>query len=214
MKLVDYNEIDLFITKIYTFEFSEYPKDEFIDLSYRLKETIKSNDKSNIKGYQTPGLETLKLEESDQSVVIKIHNIIKKGAAYISETLGIDENKYEFFISSSWLNINYPDSHNVFHHHGNTGYSGVFYIKKLHNDIDGSLEFEDPRRDGMLWESPRRTLFEINDLSTNHFHYHTLNGNEGDLYIFPSYLSHRVKENNSSTDRISFSFNFNWHDRY
>ena len=113
-------------------------------------------------------------------------------------------------IMSLWFNWNEKDSHNTLHHHGNTGYSGAFYIKKREDGEDGSIEFEDTRRDAAYWEVPRLLMYQSMPMSPDQFSNKKIMTKEGDLLIFPSYFNHRVTESNSEDFRVSASFNFNW----
>lgn len=102
----------------------------------------------------------------------------------------------DFFITQSWININPKNTAHHTHFHKNSIISGTFYLQTNDND---SITFLSDRKDCMdlvvssfnLWNSTSWDMC----VKTN------------TITIFPSLLSHEVKENTSADERISISFN-------
>jgi len=98
-----------------------------------------------------------------------------------------------------WINKNLKNNYNCLHIHPNSNFSGVYYLKIV--DKGGEL------------------VFYKNDISSNYSQNNILFNNEdfNDIYkitpqknnfiLFPSYLQHYVKPNQTEESRISVSFN-------
>lgn len=103
-------------------------------------------------------------------------------------------------LGNIWININrYKDS-NLSHTHPFSIISGVFYIKALKNS--GNLVFINPH--------PIQNYLKTNDINIfNKFNSQvwSIPPKESILYLFPSWLEHRVSMNFSKEERISVSFN-------
>jgi len=93
----------------------------------------------------------------------------------------------------SWIAKFNPGDYAHFHEHGDADISGVFYYKTSEND--GDLIFlpnQSMRMDRM---------FQNVDISWRHTPV------KGKLLLFPGWLTHCVKTNETNDERISFSFN-------
>ena len=118
---------------------------------------------------------------------------------YVEQVINPKE-ELDFYITQSWLNINKPGEWHHNHSHPNSLISGVFYVATGEDD---KIMFDDPNvrikeiiklepKEHNIWNSP------------NWF----FNVNNNELFLFPSWLSHKVEENKkATTDRISISFN-------
>jgi uncharacterized protein (TIGR02466 family) len=108
--------------------------------------------------------------------------------------------KKDLKLGNIWVNINrYKDS-NLSHTHPFSIISGVFYIKALKNS--GNLVFINPH--------PIQNYLETNNINGfNKFNSQvwSIPPEENILYLFPSWLEHRVSMNLSKEERISVSFN-------
>ena len=109
-------------------------------------------------------------------------------------------------IGNMWTNINYPGAYNKQHMHANSQWSGVYYVKVPKNS--GNLFLEDPRP-GPNLIMPRR-LKGIPRALWRVVAYPAI---EGQIIMFPSWLSHGVQINESKEKgekgwRVSVSFNF------
>lgn len=106
---------------------------------------------------------------------------------------------YEYYINLSWANINPPGSTHHMHHHSNSLFSGVFYIRSCNS----SIRFHAPANsvtDQLLTFTP--TEYNIWNSPT-----WGLPVNDNTVIIFPSRTLHSVDENVSELSRISIAFN-------
>ena len=118
---------------------------------------------------------------------------------YVEEVISPEE-KLDFYITQSWLNITAPGETHHDHYHSNSIISGVFYLSTVEND---NIIFNDPNfkiRDQIKIESKR-----FNPLNATRWGFHVRNN---ELILFPSWLHHGVDSNEkATTDRLSISFN-------
>ena len=186
---------DIFKVPIYEFQL-DLDNDKLYN--YCKKEQRKQSGRvvSNLGGYQAKELDlnepTLKplLEEIKLNVNTFSNKVLN----------GLDQT-----VDNLWLNINrYKDS-NLTHNHPNAEISGVYYVKTP-NEC-GQIIFEHPAFNVLSYYD---TLRETNSSHTGP--YDSLEWNmpvcEGTLYLFPSWLNHRVESNKNITeDRVSFASN-------
>jgi len=105
-------------------------------------------------------------------------------------------------LGNMWANINPPRAWNLKHNHANAFFSGVYYVKVPVNA--GQLEVHDPRPGPQLLRPKQNT----DNLSREYWRSVSFDPQEGRIIIFPSWLEHEVKSNESNEMRISISFNF------
>ena len=109
-------------------------------------------------------------------------------------------------LGNMWANINYPECFNRPHIHPNSLFSGVYFIKTPQKS--GNLMVYDPRP-GVQMSMPNRKQGEIKKFYPpelwREVHYEPVAGR---CIMFPSWLWHEVKSNQSNDTRISVSFNF------
>ena len=109
-------------------------------------------------------------------------------------------------LGNMWANINYPGCYNRPHIHPNSLFSGVYFIKTPQKS--GNLMVYDPRP-GVQMTMPTRKQGEIKNSYPpelwREVHYEPVAGR---CIMFPSWLWHEVKPNESNDIRISVSFNF------
>ena len=109
-------------------------------------------------------------------------------------------------LGNMWANINYPGCYNRPHIHPNALFSGVYFIKTPQKS--GNLMVYDPRP-GVQMTMPTRKQGEIKNSYPpelwREVHYEPVAGR---CIMFPSWLWHEVKPNQSNDIRISVSFNF------
>ena len=101
-----------------------------------------------------------------------------------------------------WANINGPGNFNRPHLHPNSLFSGVYWIKTPQKS--GNLMVYDPRP-GVQMTMPNRKKGELPPELWREVHYEPVAGR---CVMFPSWLWHEVKPNESNQTRISVSFNF------
>jgi len=105
-------------------------------------------------------------------------------------------------IDNIWANINGYKDYNLPHKHPNTIYSGVYYVKVPKNS--GLLTLVHPAADSMQYDWNNTTIKKRNLYNSENW---SLRAEVGRLYIFPGWLTHFVRANQSKEKRISFSFN-------
>lgn len=143
------------------------------------------------------------LEECD--AVQELVNQLDKCMSNICEDVGF----HNVQLYNIWVNRNPPGIenpvHNHLHHSDKLGalFSGVWYLDADENLDQGDIVFE--RNDNSEMHIPRLLVKETTSYNIPRTQYKSkLN----DLYIFSSWIPHRVTKNNSGKDRFSISFNY------
>jgi uncharacterized protein (TIGR02466 family) len=105
-------------------------------------------------------------------------------------------------LGNMWANINYPGNSNRPHLHPNSLFSGVYWVKAP--EKSGSLMLYEPRP-GVHTTMPNRKEGKLPPELWREVHYQP---RAGTAVMFPAWLWHEVKPNESNDTRISVSFNF------
>ena len=105
-------------------------------------------------------------------------------------------------LGNMWANINYPGGYNRPHLHPNSLFSGVYWIKTPIKS--GHLMVYDPRP-GVHTTMPNRKEGKLPPELWREVHYEPVAGR---IIMFPAWLCHEVRPNESNDTRISVSFNF------
>ena len=110
-------------------------------------------------------------------------------------------------LGNMWANINYPGGYNRPHLHPNSLFSGVYWIKTPVKS--GNLMLYDPRP-GVHTPMPNRNADgpkegQLPPELWREVHYEPIAGR---IIMFPAWLWHEVRPNESNDTRISVSFNF------
>ena len=105
-------------------------------------------------------------------------------------------------LGNMWANINYPGGFNRPHLHPNALFSGVYWIKAP--EKSGSLMLYEPRP-GVHTTMPNRKKGKLPPQLWREIHY---TPKAGMMVMFPAWLWHEVRPNQSNDIRISVSFNF------
>ena len=105
-------------------------------------------------------------------------------------------------LGNMWANINYPGNFNRPHLHPNSLFSGVYWVKAP--EKSGDLMLYEPRP-GVHTTMPNRKEGKLPPELWREVHYKP---KAGVAIMFPSWLWHEVKPNESNDTRISVSFNF------
>ena len=109
----------------------------------------------------------------------------------------------DLILSSLWININGKGDYNELHHHPSCDLSGVFWIK---SPVDcGSIVFNSPQ-DFVQAKELRSYASHVKD-EWKQFDSYYFPSTAVRVMIFPSFLLHQVRPNQSNEDRISVSFN-------
>ena len=99
-----------------------------------------------------------------------------------------------------WVNVNPPGSYNEVHKHSNSLLVGNLYLQVPKNS--GDIKFI--RNDENDYFTSKYETSNNPVMSAKQ----TITPVENEIYIFPGWLQHGVKLNTSTSDRISFSFNY------
>lgn len=99
-------------------------------------------------------------------------------------------------IDNMWGMISSPGGFNFKHTHPATDIAGVFYLKKPENSGDIVFENPDPVLEQKSFENEQYGLIK-----------QKIECFEGDLLLFPPWVTHFVEINNSDQDRLAISFN-------
>ena len=130
-------------------------------------------------------------------------NFINKITNYLKHII-VDEFGWKYVpnkqrIVAMWAIINKKNSFNVMHNHQNCYLSASYYVRKPEDS--GDITFFDPK-EAKTYRFPK--IEKYTEYSTEIV---TIEPEEGDLLIFPSYLYHAVGENLSDDSRVVLSFN-------
>lgn len=161
--------------------------------AYHRKKNDIGRTVSNYIGYQSTDIQKNDCDEIDNLV-----DYLDKEIDNCRRQVGLQK----CALQNIWLNINPPGAYNSLHHHIGSIFSGVYFVDA--SNIQGNLQFE--RSDGaeyFLPDNPEKITYFTSSRTT---YAAKTNG----LYIFPSWLKHRVQGNQSQTDRISISFNYSF----
>lgn len=101
------------------------------------------------------------------------------------------------YITQSWANFTPRDTHHHLHNHGNSLFSGVYYL----TDDPSPIHFFRPQP---LFNSFMPQVEKYTILNCESY---TVPPKKGDLLLFPSGLSHKVAKNSHDEERISIAFN-------
>ena len=110
--------------------------------------------------------------------------------------------KLQPVLGNMWANINYPGNYNRPHIHPNALFSGVYWVKAPVQS--GNFMVYDPRP-GVQMSMPNRKEGKLPSELWREVHYEP---KAGTAIMFPAWLWHEVKPNESNDTRISVSFNF------
>ena len=105
-------------------------------------------------------------------------------------------------LGNMWANINYPGGFNRPHLLPNALFSGVYWIKAP--EKSGKLMLYEPRP-GVHTTMPNRKKGKLPPQLWREIHY---TPKAGMMVMFPAWLWHEVRPNQSNDIRISVSFNF------
>ena len=103
-------------------------------------------------------------------------------------------------LQNSWFSINRQHALHEKHNHLPSTWSGVYYVQC--DDNDPGITFINKNLDSNWPYCQRQEPNEYNS-SVN-----TIQPESGSLIIFPSYLDHKVEQQDTNNERITIAFNF------
>lgn len=123
-------------------------------------------------------------------------------ADYIS-ALEMDIQPKALFLSSMWINRMPSQVVHTGHIHPLSVISGTFYVQTPPGA--SALKFEDPRLTSFMGSPPRKPK-----ASAKNQRFISLKPSAGEVILFESWMRHEVPPNQSKTERVSISFNYDW----
>jgi uncharacterized protein (TIGR02466 family) len=191
-------KIDFLFPQVVYSNYVDLNTDSIEKYSYRLMRDDNGRKVSNVGGWQSNDL--FLSDFNNQNLNDTIHSNIR--SLFSSLSLKLD-----FFVTNLWININGKNDYNIIHTHPGSFLSGILYIKAPKNS--GSVVFYDPTirvREGYneYWH-----LKVGEDLPGDHIFAESweYQPEKNLLFLFPSWLEHYVKRNESDEERISIAFN-------
>lgn len=164
------------------------------DHCYQLQKNSLGRQISNMGGWQS---ENLNLTDP---LLDELINAIGEKVLQLNTFLGFEN--VSLNISNAWVNINGRNNFNTPHNHPLSFYSAVYYVN---GGVDkGNLVFLNPFNffDGIMAQNKIKEYGIFNSVDWS---FEPITGR---LLIFPSWLTHYVKANNTDENRISIAFNF------
>lgn len=181
-----------FVTPIYASFVSDFPK-----IKYKIDNVI---DKVNYS-YKSEWGKTHLLSDTgfEENIInkLKLKCLLDEIDKHVRNYCDELNFKYKKYKMTSWVAKFQPGDFAHIHEHGHSDISGVFYYKT--NENDGDLVFTSPNP--FLKTSK---LFAGTELSWIH------KPVEGKILLFPGWIPHGVKTNETDNTRISISFNINF----
>ena len=168
-------------------------RQSFLDCVHEFRRKYETGiSKSNINGYQSPMILT---REPEMAPLFEY--VCQMGMKAIFDLQLVD---CDVYLSAAWVNFNESRNHyNAEHVHQDT-FSGVFYLQIP--EKSGKLSLTNPGLNA-LWQGAllidNKNKFNADRLK--------IEPEEGQIFVWPSYLSHAVEPNDHDETRISISFN-------
>jgi len=193
--------IDLFSTPIYQVNL-QLDNKKLSDLAYYIEKNYSGNIESNLGGYQSQ-----LINDCDDKEFLNLSDSLKYHVKEYHKVFNFDES-IEQKIHRIWFNINRYKDTNMPHTHNNSIFTGVYYVKTEENC--GDISFKHPCSIFELtwndydWNTVNRIYRK--SFTENNSPVYKFAPKEGELYLFPAWISHMVESNLSNKDRISISF--------
>jgi len=190
--------LKLFPEPVFKYKFDN-PKELNIELSKYIYD-LRDKDTEGLKRSNKGGWHSKNFELKDKNS-IQFQFAIKV-QEYIVDTFkkfGWKIKNKNIRISEMWAIINKKEDFNVIHTHPNCYLSAAYYVKAPKNC--GKFEIEHPN------SAKKYSFPEVEVRNELNLEVASIEIDEGDLLLFPSYLPHKVGQNQSDNDRIVISFN-------
>jgi len=192
--------VDIFPTPIYI---NEPNLEEKFAIKHEVKKAIPQivkdgiglppDREANLKTNVHTQLNTItKYNLNNLAEYIKTH--VKK---YMQETECYFRQDARLEISRSWINVYDKKDAQEWHSHGDSLISGTYYVQFSGDSKNGQISFRQPGVHMRGGEFPIGNKYQIN------MDYTPV---EGGLILFPGWLEHRVRPNETEDTRISISF--------
>ena len=139
----------------------------------------------------------------DLEVLSKLkEQILKKVNLFLYDNLKVNK-EIEFYITTSWL-VKFPKNGFAQKHiHSNSIFSGVVYLNTPTKG--GEICFHKDNRYHNISYPTLELVYDSWNINNSDFWKFT--PSQGDIFLFPSNLTHSVEKNLSDNERISLAFN-------
>ena len=171
-------------------ELNQYLEQKILKWS---QEDLKGIERTNVNGWHSP----TDMNHKEEYQVLTKQLFVMQEEIFTKEYLTPRP-----VLVNMWANINYPGGYNRPHLHPNTLFSGVYWIKTPIKS--GNLTLHDPRPGSQI-TMPNRKKGKLPPELWREVQYEP---RAGTVVMFPAWLWHEVKPNESNDSRISVSFNF------
>lgn len=131
---------------------------------------------------------------SDSSLHTFRKNLLQYANNYVSEAEVTPLGNVDLKVAELWVNISNKGKFQYDHGHGDAIVAGTYYFQT--NGEDGNISFGNPSPIVFTGGTPFGYLS------------HEVEPKVGRLLLFPGWLIHKVKINQTDSTRISLSFNF------
>ena len=190
--------LKLFPEPIFKYKFNNFREfnNEIKTYIYQLYESdTKGIERSNRGGWHSKNFQLTDQNSIQQKFALEMQKYVLN----VFQNYGWKTKDKNIRIKEMWAIINKKGDFNVVHTHPNCYLSAAYYVKATKNC--GRFQVESPN-------IARRNYFpEIANKNELNVEVAGLEVEEGDLFIFPGYLPHKVGINQSEEDRIVISFN-------
>ena len=190
--------LKLFPEPLFKYKFDEFEKfnKELSQYIYELYNKDKEGvERSNRGGWHSKNFKLSESNSIQQKFAIKLQDYIIN----TFQNMGWKIKDKNIQIKEMWAIINKKDDFNVIHIHPNCYLSAAYYVRAPKNC--GRFQVENPNI------AKRYAFPDIENKNELNVEVAGIDITEGDLFIFPSYLPHKVGKNESNDDRIVISFN-------
>jgi uncharacterized protein (TIGR02466 family) len=177
-----------------------------VDTACNMEGQARSN--RGMLNYQSPdfyGEPIINDPDLDGDEFKKLLILIKEKACEAFDSFGSTSTTIEY--ANVWMNINGKGGYNEVHTHPGAVMSGAFYVTVPPGPV-GKLTFHRDAAEGYMIHS-LGTSMDMSTAEVPHTHstwaYPPVNGR---LMLFPAWVPHGVRENETDEERISISFNF------
>ena len=195
------NELE--ILKFFPEPVFKFKLEDFKNLNKELSEYIyklQGEDKNGLERSNKGGWHSKDFELTVKgSIQNRFAIIIQKYILKVFQNNGWKTENKNIRIKEMWAIINKTGDFNVVHTHPNCYLSAAYYVKAP--EKCGRFQIENPNIAKKNFYPEIKTKNELNIQVAG------IEIEEGDLLIFPGYLPHKVRANESNEDRIVISFN-------
>jgi len=117
--------------------------------------------------------------------------------------LEMDVDPKQIQMTSCWINVMPAGTFHTMHIHPLSVISGTYYVQTPKNS--SAIKFEDPRMVGFMASPPRKE-----NAQERNQRFVELKPQAGRVVLFESWMRHEVPQNQSNSERVSISFNYDW----